>query len=67
MTIKHTGQLEVDHERGVVYFHSDDELTGKLGIVTLLRICQLPKPIPRDTALDITYGYGTNWGKGNNE
>ena len=33
------GHLEIDHNRGVVYFHS---VNG----VTILRICNLPKPIP---------------------
>ena len=49
------GQLEIDHVRGVVYFHSNK---GK----TLLRICSLPKPIPEpEDLLDITFGHGVNW------
>jgi hypothetical protein len=36
----HEGQLEIDHDRGVIYVHC-----GKTGR-TLLRICSLPKPIP---------------------
>jgi len=53
------GQLEIDHTRGVIYFHSFED--GH----TVLRICRLPTPIPSDsdsdTFLDITYGYGVNW------
>lgn len=33
------GQLEIDHGRGVIYFHHPDGHT-------LLRICNIPKPIP---------------------
>jgi len=72
MTYKYEGQLEIDSERGVIYFHS------KFGI-TLLRICSLPKPIPKPIKLsgssrknpnpkledfqllDITFGYGVSW------
>ena len=50
---KVNGQLEIDHRRGVIYFHSDKGLT-------LLRICQLPTPIPTEE-LDITHMYGCNW------
>ena len=63
MTTKIQGQLEIDHKRGVIYFHTE------LGN-TLLRICQLPE-IPqaisrepvRDALLDITHMHGTNWSK----
>lgn len=40
MTTIHKAQLEIDHERGVLYVHC--ATTGR----TLLRICSLPKPIP---------------------
>ena len=36
----HDAQLEIDHDRGVIYVHC--KRTGR----TLLRICSLPKPIP---------------------
>ena len=49
------GQLEIDPDRGVIYFHRTD--TGQ----TLLRICRLPSPIPIDEFLDITFGHGVNW------
>lgn len=54
------GFLEIDSNRGVIYFHSK---TGQ----TLLRICSLPTPIPlpvgepSEVMLDITHGYGVSW------
>lgn len=59
-TIKIDGQLEVDPQRGVIYFHAFE--TGH----TCLRICKLPTPIPTpdiDRMLDITFGYGCSWDK----
>jgi hypothetical protein len=58
------GELEIDHQRGVIYFH----LTGKRDIKTtetmsLLRICSLPQiPFPLRDILDITHLRGCNWG-----
>lgn len=40
MVTRHKAQLEIDHDRGVIYVHC--ERTGR----TLLRICSLPKPVP---------------------
>jgi hypothetical protein len=52
------GTLEIDHKRGVIYFHSNDE-----GI-TRLRICRLPKPIPKDFELiDLTHMVGVYYSK----
>lgn len=53
------GQLEVDNNRGVIYFHASDGHT-------LLRICSLPHPIPDilrglDSWLDITHMQGCSW------
>lgn len=55
------GQLEIDHNRGVIYFHS---LTG----ATIIRICNLPTPIPKigdgpipERMLDITHLVGQDW------
>lgn len=52
------GELEIQHGRGVIYFHGDSG-------VTLLRIRRLPKPIrlelSNDYMLDITHMHGTNW------
>lgn len=62
---KLTGELEIDHARGVIYFHGIDG-------VTFLRICKLPKPIPSLSidpdnfrTLDITHMAGTSWGQSN--
>lgn len=58
-TIK--GELELDHDRGVIYFHS--YVTGQ----SVLRVCRLPIPIPNPTdengnnLLDITHMQGVNW------
>lgn len=56
-TIK--GVLEIDQNRGVIYFHSDK--TGH----SPLRICQLPRPIPNPSAygtcLDINHMDGCSW------
>lgn len=59
-------QLEIDHERGVIYVHGPN---GQ----TLLRISSLPKPIPKlfqviddgttNRMLDITHMHGCDWAK----
>lgn len=48
------GVLEIDNERGVIYFHTD------FG-ATLLRICGLPKPIPNCKFIDITHAKGVSY------
>ena len=63
MSILLNGQLEIDAERGVIYFHSKE--TG----ATVLRICNLPKPIPETDAgmrrgIDITHMVGCDWERG---
>lgn len=58
------GTLEIDHDRGVIYFHiSDKNLILKYNTVTALRICRLPKPIPAidQRMLDITHMIGCDW------
>ncbi len=60
MSLKIQGELEIDQERGVIWFHSTE-----VGC-TLLRICRLPKPIPDPTEpdfglLDITHMVGASW------
>ena len=60
MVTEYTGTLEIDHDRGIIYFHEID--TG----MTLLRICRLPKPTPVNKQLDITHMCGTDW-KGKNK
>ena len=59
MTTQLEGTLEIDNERGVIYFHLSDP---KDNLITVLRICSLPKPIP-EGFLDITHLVGCNWGK----
>jgi hypothetical protein len=50
-----TGTLEIDHYRGVIYFHA---AAGR----TILRICLLPTPIPMgDELIDITYMHPVGW------
>lgn len=57
------GQLQICHERGVIYFHDKNQC--------VLRICSLPTPIPQlkkegglfQRTLDITHLYGCDWGK----
>ena len=57
------GTLEIDHVRGVIYFHvCDPLLLEQLGQQTILRICHLPTPIPfPNVLLDITHTHGTSW------
>ena len=60
MTIKLKGELEIDHERGVIYF--TNEATG----TTIFRICGLPTPIPLPYdmgwgMLDVSHMIGVNW------
>lgn len=54
-TTKVKGELEIDHNRGVIYFHTGDpKIATEFGSVTILRICGLGV-IPR-RAMDITHG-----------
>jgi hypothetical protein len=56
------GQLEIDHLRGVIYFHADSPHSHKeYGGITILRVCNLPKPI-LVRCLDITHMQGQGWG-----
>lgn len=50
-------QIEIDHERGVIYVHSTE--TGR----TILRISQLPKIPKTDELLDIAHLRGCSWGR----
>ncbi len=50
MGTNYSGQLVVDHKRGVIYFHSyDEKVIEKIRTVTILRISGLPTPIPINT------------------
>lgn len=57
-TWKIAGVLEIDSNRGVIYFHA--------GGCSTLRICNLPRPIPvvRNELLDVTHMVGASWGGG---
>lgn len=59
MTTKIEGQLEIDHKRGVIYFHiTKGDMAGR----TKLRISQLPTPIPdNEELLDVTIDSGCSW------
>lgn len=58
--MKIKGELEIDNDRGVIYFHCK---RNPRNIVTLLRICNLPK-IPKDVIfIDITHGVNVNYEK----
>jgi hypothetical protein len=64
MTKEYEGVLQIDFNRGVIYFHSS--ATG----CTLLRICRLPTPIPvpRDVLpemIDITHMHGVSYAENN--
>ena len=58
MIIHIKGELEIDQERGVVYFHSEKGHSA-------LRICQLPTPVPDPSEygiqLDISHMHGCSW------
>lgn len=56
-TQKIEGQLEIDHDRGVIYFHANKGYTA-------LRIGGLPQCIPfvsPTSALDIAHMHGCSW------
>ncbi len=58
------GELEIDHDRGVIYFHVNDlNFVVEHGVNTVLRICRLPRPIPEidQRMLDITHMVGVDW------
>lgn len=59
--MKIQGELQIDEERGVIYFTPTE---GPKAGATLLRICRLPTPIavtPEYEMLDITFGHGVSW------
>lgn len=58
------GTLEIDHDRGVMWFHADGSEMEKCGTITVFRICSLPRPIPQvgnGLMLDVTHMYGTSF------
>lgn len=65
MSDTYWGQLEIDHARGVIYFHlGDPQEIERIGAVTLLRVCGLVVPIPKDRTIDITHMRGADYGAG---
>ena len=54
MTQMIEGVLELDLERGVLYFHSSE---GR----TVLRVCRLPKVNEPPVAIDITHMRGVSY------
>lgn len=60
-TTKIVGQLEIDHIRGVIYFHADDKKYPHA--ITVLRICRLGViPKMKDLALiDITHMHSVSF------
>lgn len=70
MTTELRGTLEIDHDRGVIYFHADPADDGRPVAPTVLRICSLPRPIPLvlgepnqtdPRSLDVTHMVGCDW------
>ena len=62
------GILEIDEERGVIYFHTTEKKEcERRNSTTVLRIQGLPTPVPNDQQLDITIRLatpsGTSWGE----
>lgn len=54
MTTEYTGTLEIDHERGVIYFHTNDpEVVEQYRAQTILRIHGIETPIPNDRQIDL--------------
>ena len=65
MITKLNGYLEIHHERGVIYFHtSRPSEAGRFNTITILRICSLPKPIPKDHSIDLTHMHGVSFTPG---
>jgi hypothetical protein len=64
--VKINGELEIDSERGVIYFHPHE---GPMVGASQLRIGGLPKDIPTNRQLDIIVGQDSftavcNWQEG---
>ena len=60
--MKLDGQLEIDRTRGVIYFHlTQEEDIEKYGLVTVLRICNLPRIPKKLRSLDVVHMHGCDW------
>lgn len=67
-TLQYLGILEVDPDRGVIYFHStESRVIAKIQTPTLLQIRNLPTPIPSGRALDVIHMHGADWGPNEEE
>lgn len=56
------GVLEIDEERGVVYFTAFTADPPEHGSWLRIRICGLPKPVPSDVSeIDITVNHGVSY------
>lgn len=63
MTKQYEGILEIDTNRGVIYFHlTNPKAIELLGAMTILRICSLPTPIIANS-IDITHMVGVSYNK----
>lgn len=50
------GQLEINHDAGIIYFHTSDlKIVQKYDNVTILRLSNCPKPIPENTQIDLRF------------
>lgn len=54
MIVKIRGELEIDQERGVVYFHAGRADTAEKYGVTPLRLCRVPRRLLKTFPTDIT-------------
>ena len=56
MTEKINGELEIDRDRGVIYFHTTDEEVANLyNSPTILRICRIhPRRLSPGQPIDLT-------------
>lgn len=56
------GALEIDNERGVIWFHATSTADNKYDSGSVLRICCLPTPIPtKGHMLDIAHMQSVSW------
>jgi hypothetical protein len=58
-----SGYLEIDHQRGVIYFHADPLAALKHEVPTVLRLSALPHPIPeiKGRMLDVSHPVWCDW------
>lgn len=56
------GTLEIDHERGVIYFHAEPDEHERIQQITVMRVGGLPRPVPSVVGfqLDLQMGLAQN-------